>query len=83
MKNYGYGNYPDQLIAELALKGSRWNMIKRFITWLYTRYVLQPEICAGLAAMQEPEFEIVVVPDVVFEAQIQANHSVKHWYEQA
>ena len=53
-------------------------MIKRFITWLYTRYVLQPEICAGLAAMQEPEFEIVVVPDVVFEAQIQANHSVKH-----
>ena len=54
------------------------NMIKRFITWLYTRYVLQPEICAGLAAMQEPEFEIVVVPDVVFEAQIQANYSVKH-----
>ncbi len=52
-------------------------MIKRLITWLYVRYVLGPEVCAGLATM-EPEVEIVLVPDQVFQAQIQSRYSVKH-----
>ena len=53
-------------------------MIKRFITWLYIRYVLQPDVCAGLAAMQGSDVEIVLIPDEVFQAQLQSNESVKH-----
>lgn len=52
--------------------------MKRFITWLYMRYVVRPEICAGMAALKEDAFEVVIVPDVVFQAQLQSKYNTKH-----
>ena len=51
-------------------------MIKRFITYLFIRYVLQPEVCAGQQRPQD--FEIVLIPPEVMQAQLQARFNVKH-----
>ena len=53
-------------------------MIKRFITYLYIRYVLQPEVCARFAQQIPQDFEIVLIPPEVMQAQIEARFNVKH-----
>ena len=54
----------------------RW--VKQLITWLFIRYVLQPEVCAGFAQQIPRDFEIVLIPPEVMQAQLQARFNVKH-----
>ena len=57
-----------------AIKRVRNTLIER----LYIRYVLQPEVCARFAQQRPRDFEIVLIPPEVMQAQLQARFNVKH-----
>jgi hypothetical protein len=56
-------------------------MIKRFITWLYARYVIIPAAKAAIRSFEglnEDDFEITFTPDEELEAIIEAMGETKH-----